>query len=75
MSAFTAKSVADRNPKANLENKFTVTTAYYAAAVRPGDFDLLQFLRTWVFLNKQNGVLAKIYQKYTEIPLVDLPVL
>lgn len=75
MSAFAAKSVADRNPRAEIENKFTVRTAFYAAAVRPGDFDLLQFLRTWVFLNKQNGVLAKIYQKYTEIPLVDLPVL
>ena len=75
MSAFAAKSVADRNPKANLENKFTVTTAYYAAAVRPGDFDLLQFLRTWVFLNKANGVLAGIYKKYTEVALVDLPVL
>src|SRR5437763_1839218 len=75
MSAFAAKSVADRNPRANLENKFTVTTAYYAAAVRPGDFDVLQFLRTWVFLNKQNGVLATIYKKYTEVALVELPVL
>ena len=74
MSAFAAKSVADRNPRANLENKFTVTTAYYAAAVRPGDFDMLQFLRTWVFLNKQNGVLATIYTKYTEVALVELPV-
>ena len=75
MSAFAAKSVADRNPKAQIENKFTVRTAYYAAAVRPGDFDLLQFLRTWVFLNRQNGVLAQIYKKYTEVALVDLPVL
>lgn len=73
MSAFAAKSLADRNAKANLENKFTVTTAYYAAAVRPGDFDLLQFLRTWVFLNKNNGTLATIYKKYTEVALVDLP--
>jgi len=68
-----AKSVGDRNPKAEIENKFTVTTAYYAAAVRPGDFDLLQFLRTWVFLNKQKGILADIYQKYTQVALVDLP--
>lgn len=75
MSAFAAKSIGDRNPKAGLENKFTVRTAYYAAAVRPGDFDLLQFLRTWVFVNRQNGVLAAIYKKYTEVPLVDLPVL
>jgi len=75
MSAFAAKSVADRNPKADLENKFTVRTAFYAPAVRPGDFDLLQFINTWVFLNKQNGVLAGIYRKYTEVALVDLPVL
>lgn len=73
MSAFAAKSVADRNPSAQLENKFTVTTAYYAAAVRPGDFDLLQFLRSWVFLNKENGVLADIYKKYTQVALVALP--
>ena len=75
MSAFAAKSVADRNPNAQIENKFTVRTAFYAAAVRPGDFDLLQFMNTWVFLNKQNGVLAGIYKKYTEVALVDLPVL
>ncbi len=75
MSAFTAKSVADRNPRAEIENKFTVRTAYYAAAVRPGDFDLLQFLRVWVFLNKHNGVLANIYKKYTELALVELPTL
>ena len=31
------------------------------------------FCRTWVFLNKQNGVLANIYKKYTELALVDLP--
>jgi polar amino acid transport system substrate-binding protein len=75
MSAFAAKSVADRNAKAEIENKFTVRTAFYAAAIRPGDFDLLQFVNTWVFLNKHNGVLAGIYKKYTEVALVDLPVL
>jgi len=75
MSAFAAKSVSDRNPRAEIENKFTVRTAYYAPAVRPGDFDVLQFLRTWVFLNKHNGVLASIYKKYTEVELIDLPTL
>jgi len=28
-----------------------------------------------VFLNKHNGVLANIYKKYTEVALVDLPVM
>ena len=71
MSAFAAKSVADRNPRAGLENKFTVRTAYYAPAIRPGDFDLLQFVNTWVFLNKQNGVLAEIYERHTGVPPED----
>lgn len=75
MSAFAANSVAERNPRAAIENKFTVTTAFYAAAIKPGDFDLLQFVNTWVFLNKQNGVLGRIYQEKTGVPLPELPVL
>jgi polar amino acid transport system substrate-binding protein len=73
MSAFAAKSVADRNPRAQLEIKFTVRTAYYAAAVRPGDHDLLRVINTWIFLRKQDGTLAQIYEKYTGVKLVDLP--
>jgi len=73
MSAFAAKSLGDRNPKAQIENKMTVRTAYYGAALRPGDYDMLHFVNTWVFLNKQNGKLADIYKRYTEVALVDLP--
>ncbi|MFM8681527.1 MAG: transporter substrate-binding domain-containing protein, partial [Alphaproteobacteria bacterium] len=73
MSAFAAKSIRDRNPRAELEDKYTVTTAYYAAAVRPADQDLRQLISTWVFLNKQNGVLGQIYEKHTGVKLVDLP--
>jgi polar amino acid transport system substrate-binding protein len=72
-SAFASKSVADRNPARQLEDKFTVTTAYYGVAVKPGDYDLLQWVNTWVFINKQNGTLAQIYEKYTGVKLVDLP--
>jgi polar amino acid transport system substrate-binding protein len=75
MSAFAAKSVADRNPSKQLENKFTVTTAYYSVVVRTGDFELLQWINTWVFINKQNGVLADIYKKYTGVDLPPLPTL
>jgi polar amino acid transport system substrate-binding protein len=75
MSAFAAKSVADRNPRAGIENKFTVRTAYYGAAIKPGDFDLLHFVNTWVFLGKQSGVLARIYEEKTGVPLPELPVI
>lgn len=72
-SSFAAKSVADRNPDKKLENKFTVATAYYAAAVKPGDFDLLQFLNTWVWLRLSDGTLSRIYEEHTGVKLVDLP--
>ena len=73
MSAFAAKSVADRNPDAGIETKFTVTTAYYAAAVRQADESLRHWIDTWVFVNSRNGVLAGIYEKYTGVKLPPLP--
>jgi polar amino acid transport system substrate-binding protein len=72
-SAFTSKSVAERNPDKKIEDKFTVATAYYAAAVRPGDHDLLQFVNTWVALRLRDGTLGQIYEKYTGVKLVPLP--
>ena len=72
-SSFAAKSVADRNPDKKLENKFTVATAYYAVAIKPGDFDLLQFLNTWVWLRTSDGTLGKIYEEHTGVKLIDLP--
>jgi polar amino acid transport system substrate-binding protein len=75
MSAFAAKSVADRNPRAGLVNKYTVTTAFYAPAVRQADHELRHWINTWIMLGKQNGVLAEIYQRYTGVELVALPLI
>jgi polar amino acid transport system substrate-binding protein len=73
MSGFAAKAIADKNPDKHLESKFTVTTAYYAAVVRPGDWDLLHWINTWVFLHKRDGFFAGIYEKYTGLKLPELP--
>ena len=72
-SAFAAGSVAERNPDKKIESKFTVKTAFYAAAVRQSDPELLRFLNTWVFLRTQDGTLAQIYEKHTNVKLVPLP--
>ncbi len=72
-SAFAAKSVAERNPDKKIESKFVVRTAFYGAAVRQADHDLLRFLNTWVFLRTQDGTLAEIYEKHTGVKLVPLP--
>jgi len=72
-AAFLINALAQRNPDKGIEAKFTVTTAFYGIAVKPGNYDLLQWVNTWVFVNKQNGVLAKIYKEHTGVDLVDLP--
>lgn len=72
-AAFLISDLAKKAPAMGIEPKFTVTTAYYGIAVKPGNFDLLQWVNTWVFVNKNNGVLAKIYETHTGVKLVDLP--
>ena len=74
MTSFAGKTVADGNPDKKIETKLLVTTAYYAPIVRHGDFELRQWINTWLFLNTQNGTLAALYKKYTGIDLPPLPV-
>ena len=73
MTSFAEKTVADGNPGKKLENKLLVTTAFYGPIVRPGDFELRQWINTWLFLNSQNGTLGNIYKKYTGVDLPPLP--
>ena len=47
--------LAKRAPQMGITSKFTVATAYYGIAVKPGNLDLLQWVNTWVFVNKNNG--------------------
>jgi polar amino acid transport system substrate-binding protein len=74
MTSFAGKTVADGNPDKHIETKLTVTTAFYGPIVRHDDFELRQWINTWLFLNTQNGTLAAIYKKYTGIDLPALPV-
>lgn len=74
MTSFAGKAVADGNPDKKIETKLNVTTAYYAPIVRHDDFELRQWINTWLFINAQNGTLAAIYKKYTGLDLPPLPV-
>jgi polar amino acid transport system substrate-binding protein len=73
MTSFAGRTVADGNPDKKIETKLNVTTAYYAPIVRHGDFELRQWVNTWIFLNTQNGTLAALYKKYTGLDLPPLP--
>lgn len=72
-AAFLIADLAKRAPQLGITSKFTVTTAFYGIAVKPGNLDLLQWVNTWVFVNKNNGVLGRIYETHTGVKLVDLP--
>jgi polar amino acid transport system substrate-binding protein len=74
MTSFAGNAIATGNPGQQIESKLNVTTAYYAPIVRPGDFELRQWINTWIFLNTQNGTLAALYKKYTGVDLPTLPV-
>jgi polar amino acid transport system substrate-binding protein len=73
MTAFAEKTVSDANPAKHLENKLLVTTAFYGPIVRPSDYELRQWINTWIFINTRNGTLARIYKQYTGIELPPLP--
>jgi polar amino acid transport system substrate-binding protein len=74
MTSFAGKTVADGNPDKKIETKLNVTTAFYAPIVRHDDFELRQWINTWIFINTQNGTLAALYKKYTGLDLPPLPV-
>jgi len=73
MTAFAQNKIAEGNPDKHLETKLLVATAYYGPIVRHDEFELRQWINTWLFLNNQNGVLAQIYKKYTGVDLPPLP--
>ncbi len=63
------------DPGKDYEVKITLTVPYMGMAVRPGNSNLLNYLNTFLFLEKQSGDLEAISQKYLKIPLGDLPLL
>lgn len=58
----------------NYEIKITLNKLYMSMAVRKGNSDLLQFLNTFIFLEKESGELEALSRKYLEVPVGDLPV-
>jgi len=63
-----------RFPDKHFEVKYDVEPQlYYAIGMRRNYPDLLRWVNTWVFVNLHNNKLGKIYQKWLQAPLPDLP--
>jgi polar amino acid transport system substrate-binding protein len=68
----TGMLLAGQNPEKQLESKFVTRLSPYGIGIKRGDSDLLGWLNTFVFFHKNNGDLAKIYEKWVGSPLPDL---
>ena len=69
----TGALLARQNPEKQLETKFVTRLSPYGIGIRRGDPDLLRWVNTFVFFHRNNGDLAKIYEKWVGSPLPDLP--
>lgn len=63
----------EMDPGKNYEVKLTLASPYMGMAVRPGNANLLNYLNTFLFLQKQNGKLDELSRQYLGIPSGDLP--
>ncbi len=64
-----AQALITQAPQAGLQVGFTFFRQGNSMAVQPGDFDLLQYLNTSIYLMKVSGELDKIAVKWTGDPL------
>jgi polar amino acid transport system substrate-binding protein len=58
----------------DFEQKYKLKTFYFGIGVAKGNDNLRQWLNTWLFTLKADGVLADLSMKYRNQPLPDLPV-
>ena len=63
----------EMDPGKNYGVKLELANLYMGMAVAPGNINLLQYLNTFIFLQKQNGTLEQLSQEYLQIPAGDLP--
>lgn len=69
-----AKQLRTMNPAADYQAKFTLRHQPNGITLRRGQFDLLQWVNTFIFFVKNNGELDAICRKWLDTPLPELPV-
>lgn len=58
----------------DFEQKYTLKTFYFGIGVAKGNDNLRQWINTWLFTQKTDGVLETLSMKYRNQPLPALPV-
>ena len=70
----TAQKLIESNPQLRLEKKFVLASQPNAITMRRGQFDLLQWVNTFVGHIKNSGELDHIHRKWLNEPLPAMPV-
>lgn len=70
-----AAGIAEKNPARGIELKFKLRDSPAHMAVRQGDFALLQWLNTFIFVTRTDGRLAQLHRKWLKEEMGTLPVL
>ncbi len=55
------------------EQKFALHAFHFGVGIRRGNPDLLHWLNTFIYFNKNNGALNELSMKWRKMPLIDLP--
>jgi polar amino acid transport system substrate-binding protein len=71
---FLANEIKKRYPDRHFEAKVPLQDNIYAMGLRPGDFDLLRFVNTFIFVHDHDGQIPAMYEKWMGEPLKNLPV-
>ena len=74
LATTTLKTFIAMNPAANYEAKFALRHQPNGITLRRGQFDLLQWVNTFIYFVKNNGELDMICRKWMGTALPDLPV-
>ena len=71
--SFLANALEKRYPDRHFEKKIALRDNFLAIGLRRGDFDLLRWLNTFIFLHKENGDLSRLSTTWLGQPMPDLP--
>jgi polar amino acid transport system substrate-binding protein len=72
--SFLANEIKKRYPERHFELKVPLQNNVYAMGLRPGDFDLLRFVNTFIFVHDDDGQIPAMYERWMGEPLKNLPV-
>jgi polar amino acid transport system substrate-binding protein len=73
-TGLTGDDIFAKNPGANIERKFTLLQQPNGITVRKDQWNLHQWVNTFIYFVKNNGELNAIHEKWFHKPLPNLPV-